>query len=90
MLVNVVHVKQCSRDVLRPDINSAPVRVAHPASVEPDNLEWGRITAGLFDIHMTHGCTMLAGIGPCLPDATVEVSVTQPEPSPGLGPVSPL
>ena len=34
------------------------LRILHRGA---DNLEWGRITAGLFDIHMTHGCTMLAG-----------------------------
>ena len=27
------------------------LRILH--QLEPDNVEWGRITAGLFDIHMT-------------------------------------
>ena len=35
--------------------------------VEPDNVEWGRITAGLFDIHMTRSC--LPALARVFPDA---------------------
>ena len=36
-------------------------------TVEPDNVEWGRITAGLFDIHMTRSC--LPALARVFPDA---------------------
>ena len=35
--------------------------------MEPDNVEWGRITAGLFDIHMTRSC--LPALARVFPDA---------------------